>query len=76
MDGYEENSEPENLIWTCRVCSTKTGVVFKRLELGRRTRQYNHSAQGVRNLAKWLMAVMNVKGEVNHLTLPAADSTR
>ena len=46
LDGHEENGEPENLIWTCRACNTRLGVVFKRLGLGRRTRQYNPEARG------------------------------
>jgi hypothetical protein len=30
LDGREENSRPENLIWNCRACNTRLGLVFKR----------------------------------------------
>jgi hypothetical protein len=45
LDGFEENTDPQNLIWNCRACNTRLGVVFKRLGLGRRTRQYNPAQQ-------------------------------
>ena len=28
LDGHEENTGPENLIWNCRACNTSLGVVF------------------------------------------------
>jgi len=27
LDGHEENSAPENLIWNSRACNTRLGVV-------------------------------------------------
>jgi hypothetical protein len=30
------------------------GIVFKKLGLGRRTRQFNPEAQGAKNLGQWL----------------------
>ncbi len=47
-------------------------MVFKRLGLGRRTRQFNPEAGGARNLAQWLMAVMSMKGESNQMSVPEA----
>ena len=39
------------------------GIVFTRAGLGRRTRQYNPSSEGARNLGEWMNAVMSMKGE-------------
>jgi hypothetical protein len=63
VDGCEENTAPENLIWNCRACNTEMGVVFKRMGIGRRTRQYNPESQGAQSLGQWLTAVMSMKGE-------------
>ena len=61
VDGFEENTAPYNLTWTCRSCNTTMGVVFKRAGLGRRTRQFNpfNPARdgGAENLAEWMEAV-------------------
>jgi hypothetical protein len=57
LDGFEENTAPENLIWNCRACNTRLGVVFKHLGMGRRTRQYNPAQQGATSLGQWLTAV-------------------
>ena len=72
LDGFEENTNPENLIWNCRACNTCLGVVFKRLGLGRRTRQYNPASQGATSLGQWLTAVMSMKGQSQEMTVPAA----
>ena len=47
-------------------------MVFKRLGLGRRTRQFNKKAQGARNLAQWLMAVLTMKGESSQTPVSVA----
>ena len=72
LDGHEENTAPENLLWNCRACNTKLGVVYKRLGMGRRTRQYNPHAQGATSLGQWLTAVMSMKGESDQMTVQAA----
>jgi hypothetical protein len=72
LDGHEENTAPHNLIWNCRACNTRLGVVYKRLGLGRRTRQYNPAAQGATSLGQWLTAVMSMKEESDQMTVPAA----
>jgi hypothetical protein len=72
LDGHEENTALENLIWNCRSCNTKLGVLFKRLGLGRCTRQFNPQAQGAGNLAQWLMAVLSMKGESGQMSVPEA----
>lgn len=41
VDGLEENTAPENLLYSCRSCNTAKGVVFADEGLGRKTRQYN-----------------------------------
>jgi hypothetical protein len=71
LDGHEENTGPENLIWNCRACNTRLGVVFKNLGIGRRTRQYNPS-EGAKSLGQWLTAVMSMKGESDAMSVPAA----
>ena len=45
---------------------------MKRLGLGRRTVQFNPPAQGARNLAQWLMAVLSMKGESSQMSVPGA----
>jgi len=47
-------------------------VVFKRLGLGRLTRQYNPSGGGAKSLGQWLTAVMSMKGESGGMSVPAA----
>lgn len=71
-DGHEEHTERANLLWACRRHNTRIGVVVKRLGLGRRTRQFNPKAQGARNLAQWLMAVLSMKGESTQMSVPDA----
>ena len=72
IDGHKENTEPENLIWTCRSCNTRLGALYKRIGLGRRTRQYNPEAKGAASLGQWLAAVMSMKGESDAMTVHAA----
>jgi hypothetical protein len=47
-------------------------VVFKRLGLGRRTRQYNPAQRGATSLGQWLTAVFAMKGQSHEMTVPAA----
>jgi len=61
LDGHEENNKPANLHWTCRSCNTALGHAFKKLGIGRRTRQYNPS--GAATLGQWLNAVQSAKGD-------------
>src|SRR6185312_8892488 len=63
VDGHEENTEPENLIWTCRSCNVKCGLTLKRAGLGRLTNQYNPSGKGATTLGEWMTAVMSMRGE-------------
>ena len=71
-DGHEEHTERANLLWACRRCNTRIGVVMKRLGLGRRTVQSNPPAQGARNLAQWLTAVLSMKGQSSAMSVPEA----
>ena len=72
LDGFEENTSPQNLIWNCRSCNTRLGVVFKRKGIGRRTQQYNPAGDGAQSLGQWLTAVLSMKGESDAMTVPAA----
>lgn len=49
-------------------------MVFKRLGLGRRTRQDNPSGkgQGATSLGQWLTAIFAMKGQSTEMTVPAA----
>jgi len=62
IDGHEENSDPENLMWACRSCNTRKGIVFVREGMGRRTAQFNPGG-GARSLGQWMTAVLSAKGE-------------
>jgi hypothetical protein len=72
LDGFEENTAPENLIWNCRACNTRLGALYKQLGFGRRTRQYNPQGKGAATLGQWLTAVLSAKGESHQMTVPAA----
>jgi hypothetical protein len=77
VSGDESDGARENLMWNCRSCNTRMGALFKRLGIGRRTRQFNPAAgrgsqQGARNLAQWVVAVMSMKGESGEMSVPAA----
>ncbi len=63
IDGYEEHTETENLMWACRSCNVRVGIAMTRAELGRPTYQFNPHPHGARNLAQWLTAVLSAKGE-------------
>jgi hypothetical protein len=75
LDGFEENTASENVIWNCRACNTRLGVVFKRLGMGRRTRQSNPAQKGATSLGQWLTAVMSMKGQSQEMTVSAAVDT-
>jgi hypothetical protein len=47
------------------------GVVFKRADIGRRTRQYN-PGEGAKSLGQWLTAVTSMKGESDQMPVPDA----
>jgi hypothetical protein len=72
LNGDESDGEPANLVWNCRSCNTRLGVVFKRLGLGRRTRQYNPVAEGAKSLGQWLTAVTSMKGENSAMSVADA----
>ena len=72
LDGFEENTTAENLIWNCRSCNTQLGALYKLLNLGRRTRQYNPGKKGATSLGQWLTAVMAIKGKSDAMSVPAA----
>jgi len=63
ISGDESDGKPDNLAPACHACNTAKGLLFARLGIGRRTRQYNPRSGGAHNLAQWLMAVMSIKGE-------------
>jgi hypothetical protein len=54
-DADEWNDKPENLRWLCKSSNTRMGMKAARVELGRRTRQYN---PGAGNLAQYVQAAL------------------
>jgi len=43
VNGDEDDGDDRNLMWACRKCNTKIGVLMKNAGVGRRTVQYNPS---------------------------------
>jgi hypothetical protein len=72
LDGFEENTEPANLVWACKSCNTSIGLVLKHAGIGRRTRQLNPSAEGASTLAQWVTAVLSMKGQSDAMHPAAA----
>jgi hypothetical protein len=73
ISGDERDSASENLIWNCRACNTRLGIVLKRAGIGRRTRQFNPpESEGAKCLGQWLTAVMSMKGESDAMAVAAA----
>lgn len=46
MNGREEDTAPENLIYTCRADNVRCGNALRAARIGRLTRQYNPSVSG------------------------------
>lgn len=65
INGREDDQQSANLARACQSCNTAKGLLFARLGMGQRTRQYNpkHKAAGADNLAQWVMAVLSIKGQ-------------
>jgi len=72
VDGDEHNHAPRNLAWACRSCNVTVAAVMKRAGIGRRTRQFNPNAQGVRTLSQWVTAVLSMKGQSDAMEPAAA----
>lgn len=71
LDGHEENNDRSNLAWNCRSCNTTLGAAFKKLGLGRRTRQYNPET-GAQSVGQWVQALQSLRGEAGAVMEPAA----
>lgn len=56
VNGREQDSSPENLIWTCRSCNVLAGNTLRKAGIGRLTVQYN-PADGAKSVGQWLQAV-------------------
>jgi len=64
LDGDESNTDPENLLWACRSCNVRVGLVLRVAGIGRLTRQFNPTA-GAQSLGQWITAVQGMRGESN-----------
>lgn len=60
------------MIFSCRRCNTRVGLVMARASMGRRTRQLNPQAQGAKSLGQWLTAVLSMKGQSDAMDTAAA----
>jgi hypothetical protein len=64
VNGDEDDGDDRNLMWACRKCNTKIGVLMKNAGVGRRTVQYNPSkGRGGSQLAKYGAAIKVMRGE-------------
>jgi hypothetical protein len=63
VNGHEEDSSPDNLLWTCRRCNVRCANALRHAGLGRLTRQYNPVSEGAPNLGAWMNAVLSMKGD-------------
>jgi hypothetical protein len=43
VSGNESDSSPKNLLWACKACNTKKGLLFRRKGIGKLTSQSNPS---------------------------------
>jgi hypothetical protein len=75
VNGHEEDSSSDNLVWTCRRCNVRCGNTLRKAGLGRLTRQYNPGATGAGNLGQWMNAVMSMKGDGGTMTVADAVAT-
>ena len=57
LDGHEENTEVDNLSWSCRSCNAVASNTLRNAGKGRLTRQYNPPKGGARNVGEWIQAV-------------------
>ena len=71
VNGHEEDTEPANLVFTCRSCNVLCANTLRAAGIGRLTRQYN-PAKGAKSLGQWLTAVTSMKGEST--AMPVADA--
>lgn len=72
VNGYEEDTDPANLVNLCRRCKVRAGNAMRRAGLGRRTHQLNPTGQGAKSLGQWLTAVRSMKGESDAMETAAA----
>jgi hypothetical protein len=82
LDGHEENTSRENLIWNCRSCNAHLSNAYKKLGIGRRTRQYNPAV----TWQQYGLAAAAMRGETSQMTpeqgaemireTPAADRSK
>lgn len=61
VNGFEEDTSPENLVWACRRCNTLKGVSFANQGRGRRTAQFNPTKfGGAATVGEWIRAVGSI----------------
>lgn len=66
VNGVEDDLEPENLMWACRACNTRIGILMKNRGLGKRTRQFNAGRRGgglKGEMAKYAAAIKVMRGD-------------
>lgn len=70
VNGYEEDTRPANLIWTCRRCNVQCARTLGKAGIGRRTRQYNPS--GAKSVGQWVVATMSMRGLSSEMSVADA----
>jgi hypothetical protein len=73
LDGHEENSEPENLAYTCRSCNVKCGNTLRSYGAGRLTHQFNPA--GARSIGQYKNAVNAMLGRDRGMSIRGAVET-
>jgi hypothetical protein len=61
IDGDEGNGSARNLMYACRSCNTRKGIVQARAGAGRRTRQYN--PERVPSFSDYVNAALVLRGD-------------
>lgn len=72
LDGHEENTDPSNLIWTCRSCNVLSANTLRAAGLGRKTRQYNPKGKGAKSVSQWALALMSMRGQSDAMSVKDA----
>lgn len=74
--GDESANEPEDLMWLCRSCNTRKGVIQKRNHIGVRTRQYNPERVSFSRFKQAARVLLGVEpGDAGKATATIAAST-
>lgn len=64
VNGDEADASPKNLVWACKACNTRKGLLFRRKGLGVITSQTNPSrGRGRTSMNEYAAAIKIMRGE-------------